>query len=53
MAAKATRYYNKTSPPQDPASHYEYLEQQLRSIEAAIRDLKAAIEQLQTFTGVT
>lgn len=52
MTALATKEYNKTQPPQDPQSQQEYLEQQLRAIESAIRDLVAAIKQLQTFTGV-
>lgn len=52
MTALATKEYKKTQPPQDQQSQYEYLEQQLRSIESAIRDLVAAVKQLQTFTGV-
>ena len=52
MTALATKDYKKTQPPQDPKSQQEYLEQQLRAIEASIRDLVAAVKQLQTFTGV-
>lgn len=52
MTALPTKPYVKTQPPQDPQSQYEYLEQQLRSIESSIQDLVAAIKQLQSFTGV-
>jgi len=47
MAALPTKEYKKTQPPQEERSHYEYTEQQLRAIEEAIRQLVAAVQQLQ------
>ena len=52
MTAIATKEYTKTQPPQDQKSHDEYVEQQLRAIEDCVRQLVAAVKQLQTFTGV-
>lgn len=51
MATTTSSEYRKTQPPGEGASHYEYLEQNLRSIEASIRLMVTDIKALAPFVG--
>lgn len=57
MTTATSQEYRKTQPPGEGVSHYEYLEQNLRAVENAIRllvaDMKAVAPYVQTFPQVS